>query len=241
VPLNLADLATSVLAAPCPVVMIDACAILDIVRAASPSRETPSSVIVSAKRLENAAQAMPRRVWLIVTSTVRVEVDDNLASTVRELQHALQGFEKHLERIESAAESIIPLYRSSGPQQEAQRARLSDELRARVASLLDACHTLDDGDPSSLARARDRSIAKRPPAHKKESRKDCEMLEHYLALTASLRAGGMTHQKVLFVTSNKVDFDLGAEKAALRDELTLTGLTLLPTLDNAWGILGLPS
>lgn len=233
---DLSALVGSIVREPAPVMLLDACAVLDVVRAAFPSRKSSSNIIVSAKRLANATRAAPRAAWLVATATVFYEVREHLGPTVEELRRELRRHEGEAARLDEAAQAIVPGYQPAGHLLAAQRAKLPDELRDRVNDLLGACVELDDTNADCLDRARSRSRAKLPPAHKKESRKDCEMYEHYLTLASSLQAASVTGKRV-FVSSNTEDFDL--EKEILVRELVARDLKWLPDVHAAAGFLRL--
>lgn len=93
---DLSTLADAVLANPAPVVLLDACTVLDIVRAAFPARPSSSDIIVDAKRLDMAT------VRLVFVSSNTEDFDVKQASLEAELRahelkwlpdlHAAAGF-----------------------------------------------------------------------------------------------------------------------------------------------------
>lgn len=229
----LADLTRDLLAAPRPVLFLDACAVIDVVRFARPDREVPVGVVEAAQRLVSASRA--GRVALVGSELLKIEVDDHLDEERR-------GAAKELARASARMAVILagvdirvgPGNASAWWAVERNLLMLPDELARLVHDLMREV-TLVRDDPACIEHARIRAVCHYPPSHKKESRKDCEVFEHCLDLSRRLARHGHPHPRVL-VTSNKTDFDPGL----LKEDLLANQVKLVSTLFDAWGAIGRP-
>ncbi len=199
-------MAARILARPAPLVLLDACAVLDLIRTGLPERKQHPRGVADARSLVSAARATPRRVWLVATETVRLEVAEHRGPTVDEVRRDSTRLEERINSTEALMGRIFPGPPAGWTQWFDLLAKLPAELGARVDELLDAAETLRDDDRVCRDLAHIRAVCKYPPSHKKESRKDCEMYEHYRALVRRLRSGSFVG-KVAFATSNTEDFD----------------------------------
>lgn len=222
--------------APAPVALLDACALLDVLRVALlRDKPPPSTVVADARRFTNAAHCEPPQVWLIITETARHEISEHLNGVERETLADLTKLDGHVSRVLDALDLFFPNTRLFWNLPGQHLPQLATELRKLVEDVVSASVVLADDDATCIECARIRSTIKHPPAHKKESRKDCEMFEHYLALLRAIRRSGCTSRAV-FVTSKSVDFD----HAVIRDELQHVGAEMVATLTHAHGLLGRP-
>ncbi len=112
--------------------------------------------------------------------------------------------------------------------------KLPHNLRVLAETLIAQVEILHD-DPVCIQDARIRAVLNRAPSHVKESRKDCEILEHALALSRRLEGAGHGLRRVL-VTSNTTDFNL----RELGREMSDAKLDLVFDLSDAHGCIGRP-
>jgi hypothetical protein len=236
VALSPANAAARVLAAPAPVVLLDACAIVDLVRMALPKRKIPAGVGDSARRLVSAARASPTRAWLVLTETVRSEVAEHTPRMLAEARSEAMRLDEEVLKTLDVLDLFFPGPRPMWNLQSALLQKLPRELELLVGEVVTASLLLSD-DAESIELARIRALLKYPPAHVpgKESRKDCEMYEHYRAFVRVLRRSEPA-LKVVFATSNTADFD--HSQPHLEDELRERGIKLVPSLTDAWGYIG---
>ncbi len=216
-----------------PLVFLDTCAVIDVVRFASPERAIKLAVLEDTRRLVNAARR--RDVVLVGSELLALEIADNLN---REAEGASQNLERRADEMARVfagldlqiGGDVLAVWSGLRPRLQ----QLPDELRRLSDALLSESSLVHD-DRECIERARVRAVLKFAPSHRKESRKDCEIFEHALALSKKLKDGGHTRRRV-FATSNFTDFDPGL----LRDQLDDAGLDLVPSLSDAYKLIGRP-
>lgn len=221
-------------AKPVPVLFLDACAVVDLVRFGRENRDKIKlRVLEDAQRLIGASQRGAVR--LVGLELLALEVDDHLAT---EVQLTLSDFDKITKRLTLALEGldlrIGPGSAAAWSGLGASLLTLPYNLRVLAETLMAQVELLHD-DPVCIELARIRAVLKFAPSHKKESRKDCEIFEHALALSRQLKHADYAFQRVL-VTSNTNDF----ERRALEHELMDAGLELASSFADAYGLIGRP-
>lgn len=200
-PESLAALATRVAAQPAPVVLLDACSLLDVVRA--PIRdEIPSGVVEAAVGLDAAAHAGPRGAWFVIATQAQEEFTQHIDTVAEDVTDKIAGIERRLGAIYSISQVLpvgtMPLARPTALNLPRQLRDLAEGILARAAIL--------ERDDDCRLRATDR-VAKgvAPSARGKQEYKDCEILEHYLGFAHALRRLGFA-PALIFVTSNTKDY-----------------------------------
>jgi hypothetical protein len=180
---------------PAPVVFLDSCILLDVVRA--PRRNKASEVRVAQQFLASANKA-PKTLYLVVGSPTQTEWSDHIGETVDDCTAAVDSCNAvasicgHM-----TLPAVAPL--------PAGVLGLPALLRQLSADLLVAAVALDH-DAAALGRAIDRVIAARVPAKPGgKGAKDAVILEHAVEMTTQLRKAGFTGSCV-FVSSNTKDF-----------------------------------
>jgi hypothetical protein len=180
---------------PAPVVFLDSCVLLDVVRA--PRRNKPDEVRVARQFLASANKA-PKALYLVVGSPTQTEWGDHIGETVDDCTAAVDSCNAvaaicgHM-----ALPAVAPLPTAV--------LGLPTLLRQLSADLLAAAVALDH-DAAALGRAIDRVIAARIPAKPGgKGAKDAVILEHAVEMTTQLRNAGFTGSCV-FVSSNTKDF-----------------------------------
>ena len=221
----IADIIHDITANPAPVLFLDTCILLDVVRA--PLRSKPDEVRF-AQLFLTSVQKNPKTIHLLVPSLVQPEWDTHILERVNECTTAVNACNAvaaicgHLALPEVAA---LP----------AGVLKMPALLRQLSTDLLAACVTIDnqrpntqlrirafcpgtfaflavfrvvvDNDGLALARAVDRIIAYRHPVKQPHSKgaKDSVILEHAVETTAQLRNAGFA-EICIFVSSNTGDF-----------------------------------
>lgn len=191
-----------IVASPAPVIFLDTCALLDIIRA--PQREEIQNKIVSVSSdFILKATANPKEIWMVITTLVNAEWHDHFPKIEEELIKHIKHIDRNLVDLRIVANELLSI-NTINPGRFAEL-KLPELLRMRTQSLLDAAVILEEND-DCIRRARQRLVMGKPPAKKgKQEYKDCEIIEHYLAFCRELCNNGF-QEKCVFVSSNKNDF-----------------------------------
>jgi hypothetical protein len=197
---TIAGAAAQVLAAGIPVLFLDTCSILDVIRA--PARNL-THCVEAATELLGMATAAPPTCSLVVGSFVPKEWSDH----EQEVLDLLNG---HLDRMQAQAAHFHGLCTHLGltigfshPQYPASGLAL--RLHDLSHQLLQTCLVLDR-ESVTMARAFERvAVTRRRPCRKGGELKDCTIFEECLEVCRQLGAGGFT-RKMVFCTSNTEDY-----------------------------------
>lgn len=213
-PETIARLVDLIIHDPAPVVLLDTCALLDVIRV--PHRdELQLDSIEAALSLERRAQTVPRGAWLIAAELVETEWANSCSSVVEESRREIAKLERRLDKLRSVAKHVLPL-EVIGPL-DLGRLQVEEFLKTAAQALIRMASIVTP-DPDSVMRARTRvTTGVAPAARGRQEYKDCEIFEHYLSLGRALRAAGF-HPDLFFVSSNTKDYgspkELPAEVAA---------------------------
>ena len=205
--LNLNGVVNRILAAPAPVLCLDTCALLDIIRVPIRFRENKISVnvITTAFELISKASTNPPDLWILILELVEKEWLEN-ASTVHtdlekhlnSLHYALDHFSKALDRIETDTLFDKTDLRSFD---------IDHKLYSLSEKFLKSSIIMENDDNCKI-KAMDRVSIDAAPAGSKQGKneaKDCMIIEHYLCLCKKLRNNAFA-EKCLFVSSNTQDY-----------------------------------
>jgi hypothetical protein len=221
------DLCEEILGAPAPVVMLDACATLDIIRA--PLRENvPPGVIVAARNLVVKATATPKTAWIVASQTVIGEWERHRAPVEKTVGDHLGQLDRNARLVQLVAADVLP----SGAVSHAALRGLGLEaaLVQTAQNLIDAAEVLGMDDHAELRAGRRVQFGRPPSSKGKSEYSDCLIFEHYLELSRRLEAGGFRHPRYL-VTSNTRDYGSPtARDNSLLAELTPAGLRYVTDL-----------
>ena len=189
---SLAQAEASLLAAARPVLFLDTCALLDIVRA--PLRDLTLTVqaAIELKTLVNAGT-----VRLFVQDIVPTEWQNNLAAARRDGEDGVRAFTAAWQIASDLAQPAPPL-------PVLAPGNLIDDLEQLSRDLLTASDELER-DHDGMSWAIDRVAAKEKPSSTKGTVKDCNILGHALRLSTLLLVAGYPRSRVL-VSSNRTDF-----------------------------------
>lgn len=197
---SFADAVAQISAANVPVLFLDTCILLDVVRA--PARGL-AKVVESASELVIRATLAPPQCRLVVGSFVPDEWSAHESDVLGLL-------EKHLEAMDRQAAHFhglcthLGIMVSFGPPDYA-RSALAAKLHDLSRNLL-ALSLVLDRDPVAMARAYDRvAVSKRRPCRRGGELKDCQIFEECLEVGRQLRAVGFS-RKLVFCTSNTEDY-----------------------------------
>lgn len=218
-----------------PVLCVDTCAVLDLMR--DPTREAALPRIRKAG-LDLVDLAEQGGLAILLADQVALEFAANEADVREEASRALRKLRQQVERIDKLA----GVY---GAQGAAEMGHLDDHVeraRAVVGRLMDvAIRVTPSNDIPGKAMVRVNE-ARAPAAKGKESFKDCVVFETYLEAGAQLRAGGC-QSPIVFVSFNpKEYFDPGSGsvlKADIAHDLATLDMGFAVSMEHAKNALGL--
>lgn len=192
---DVAAAAAQIKRAVAPVIFLDTCVLLDVVRA--PRRNAPGNVEAATELLRGATRNPPT-VYLVIGCPTPTEWHTHIDEVVQECENAVNSVDAV-----SACCAFVGLS-ALGPL-PADLPTLPDRLKALSKSLLDASILLDK-DSEALSRAMDRIISAVKPARRGgQGAKDAAILEHAVSLVDALLVGGFAGSRA-FVSSNTDDF-----------------------------------
>ena len=189
-----------------PVLFLDTCVLLDIVRLAIDRRFQRGEAEAAKKLWEVAAGANPSCL-LVVASLISKEWEDNVE---KERKNGIEHIAKIDHQLNCFHEACLGLGVDVGqPKVRYADLGLVENLVELSKQLLDTAVRLDR-DEGCRSRASDRAIERIPPALLKSELKDCIIIEEYLAVCRELKPLGHRKRRV-FCTSNKADYCLDSE------------------------------
>lgn len=192
-------------AAALPVLFIDTCSLLDVIRA--PARpDQLKGCVRGATELHRFATGSPLSCRLVVASQVPDEWNQHANAEATVLRKHLAKLDESIADFHAACELLgLPAFASS----VYSNIRLPEHLFLLSQRLLDTALHLDAQDNTdirALRRAKDRI----PPSKRGGEVKDCIILEECLEVATGLRAAGFT-RRIVFCTSNTDDYCEGTQ------------------------------
>ena len=188
-----------ILAADTPVLCLDTCSMLDLIRA--PARDTGVSSIEAAVFLLKKAEANPKEVTIVIMQQVSDEVH-------RHMEHIKVEVNRALEKIDLSNERVAALHQVVGiaPPAVERFATLDYAGSAEniIGRLNNAAIIIDDQRFDQVAHRRMRN-ALRPASQGKNSFADCIIFTAFVELAKRSRAEGFEKDLIL-LTSNTTDF-----------------------------------
>jgi hypothetical protein len=233
---SIADAVQDLAVTPRPVVCLDTCIFLDILRCIK--RDKTEIVEHIRKILETIATA-PDRLQTVITSLIRIEWMQNYPDVlIKETRQELSDLDKRISRVHATWNSLGSPLPNRAPRYH--EPSLPENLKNLAESLLSNSMELAE-DSDCIGRALDRVKSKTRPS-KGGAIKDSIHLEHFLELSRRLAARGFTEPRV-FVSSNTSDFSLDSKADILHPELvsdlSAAGLEFFPSLGPALHHVGL--
>lgn len=190
-----------------PVLCLDTCSVLDVVR--DPYRDTsqPHDAVAAAALLQ-ALRVGPRVVGLLADQ-VRVELGSHFADVVAEAQRGLQKLSAHVARVDGLVSAFGATVTTDLSPWNPHVANASNAVQQLIqASAIVAQST------AAQNRAFSRVMHARAPARKgKDSLQDCVVLETYLEVVDELRRHGLL-APVVFLSSNTNDYSESSTRRA---------------------------
>jgi hypothetical protein len=217
-----------------PILRIDTCSLLDIMR--DPRRESvrPHDA-VAAHILVEAAES--KRLTMLVAPQVIAELGDNRVKVKDETTAALIKLRELVDRVDR----VVAAFSAGGKMDTGHLAGHVDRAGALVDHWLGAAFPIAEGREIP-ARAWDRVRMARTPSRKsRENMKDCTVIETYLDFVSAFRSAGGT-AKAVFLSSNAKDYveeDGVTLKGDLAAEFAQLGLDFQPNIAAAKHSLGL--
>jgi len=210
-----AEFARRVITAPAPVLLVDTCALLDLMR--DPGRDTFSSDNVrAAHRLLGKVEERPRSLWLPIVRQVVLELNENKQPVKTEAENAIKKLQETIERVQS-------LFAAHGIVTSAINPKLADaQFPETTASMVEkfVSSALHITTPRGAERSAFSRIAQNTaPSKKGKQAKDCLVFESYLMVATQLRAGGFGGS-IVFLTTNKNDYSHMPNAAVPHPDLT---------------------
>jgi hypothetical protein len=184
-----------------PVLILDTCAILDLVRlpvrTSDPARL--KSVLMAIQKILRLAKLNPLAIYMVIPPLVRDEWRDNISTVSSELKAHFEKLNRMIETANVTNDCILKAGRVS----PISGIQLHDKLLEICKGIFGYAIQLKPEEKTTL-RASDRASRYIPPASK-GAIKDCIIYEHALALISKLRERGIL-TKTVFLTSNINDF-----------------------------------
>lgn len=216
-PLNLPVLAASGV----PMLCIDTCSLLDIMRDPTHDHVLPDQLQAAHDLVLALEQG---RFHCLVADQVGLEFNSLDADVQTAAEQALDKLVATVDRINS----IHALFAPGVPVSLGHLKSHVAAARAVVGRWILASHTVVRS-ADALGRAFDRVNLNRPPAKRgKDSSKDCVIFETYLEIAADLRAAGLAAPMV-FLSSNTKEY--GAP--AIAAEISAVGMSYAPNMTTA--------
>lgn len=182
-----------------PILCIDTCSLLDVVRDLTRTTLNPSDAKAGIALL--AAAEAGTHLVVLMASQVRIELVSNRAEVEQEAEDKLSKLNSQMQRMHE----VVTLFGVHGAVQlqhfqgHTLRAGLVLDRWTQIARTV----PVDDG---VAVRALSRVNAARAPARKgKESMKDCVIVETYIEASQQLRSAGLT-SPIVFASSNTKEY-----------------------------------
>jgi hypothetical protein len=197
---SIADAVAQVQAAGLPVLFVDTCSLVDVIRTPLRPTELPGC-IEAASELLDLVTAQPLRCILITASFVPGEWLAHAGHVADDLRAYFAQIDEEASRLHGfcGLVGITPPF----PKPEYSMLPLADRLHDLSRRLLNSALRLDQ-DHDCIIRAHGRASMYRPPSTKGEV-KDSTIIEECLEVSRRLQATGFP-RKLLFCTSNKRDY-----------------------------------
>ncbi|MBD1878197.1 PIN domain-containing protein [Coleofasciculus sp. FACHB-T130] len=231
-PVTILDAAQYIAVSPAPVVLIDTCTVLDVIRA--PQRES-THIISAASNMTSRASVNPKQLWVVATELIDNEWKDNCQKVEDELTVHIKKIDSQHSNLRIAATYFHPV--NLVKPLTLGGLKLPMHLRRVAQSLLDSAVLIAD-DGNYIIRARNRVRRGEPPAQKgKQEYKDCEIIEHYLAFCKELRDKGF-REKCVFTSSNTQDYCDSKKKLhlSLQTDFDALGLEYARDIAHAYSL-----
>lgn len=197
---TLIELTNQINAHPTPLLFLDTCAILDLIRV--PYRDgLPLDMIDATKRLLLKATSQPPQLWVVVADQVETEWRKHQTKASEDLRKEIEDCQAKLTRFSKVIQKVL----STTCLTHLTQFSLETHLANLSKDVLDVSLKIAE-DKNLEGRVLARVRACLAPAKKgKGEVEDCVIIEHYLEVCQRLRDTGCS-QPVIFVSSNVNDY-----------------------------------
>lgn len=182
-----------------PVLCVDTCTVLDVVRDVTRESVTPADVNAGLALLALAEGGSGLTV--LMAEQVTLEIAGNVVNVEQEAQAALEKFLSQAQRIHEVAGA----YGAQGPLRVRHLVGHVSRARPVLDRWLQVAQVVPHNDGVSSRAFRRVNVPRTPARRGKESMKDCVIVEAYIETANQLRAAGMTAPMV-FVSSNTKEY-----------------------------------
>ncbi len=222
------DLAAQIAKADVPVLLLDTCTILDVVRAPLLDHLGIHDIEAVHTLISRATGSSPG-VSMVITEQVHQEFREHIDAVETETRY---GIKKASDRFAGILKRMQELSTKDYIPDSVDLCSLGFPQRGRYLAeqIVDTSSTLTD-HADEVLKAYDRVKRGKPPATRaKQSVKDCMIAESYLRLAATLHTGGFSWNMV-FATSNTKDYEQGHSSLhpELRTEFCSASLEYSPS------------
>ena len=228
-PISYADAFSLIWEKPAPIIYLDTCILLDIVR--SPIRDNiDSNSAKLAKSLMARSNPNQRTLWLVTSATVEKEWQENIVGVLEETKREVIKLELRRRHFFAAVKSVAYIDYQDGQLERNDILHLLADLKSIAESLLNSCLVIVPED-EHLVSAMNRVKHYVPPASRgKEASKDCEVYELFLGLCKDLQ-NSSAENKFVFLSSNTKDYGR-SNSGGVQPELSKLGAKYATSL--AW-------
>lgn len=221
------NVVAKIVATDTPVLFLDTCSLLDIVRV--PVRQQASIQDIEAIHLLLArAEATPSTLSIIVDEQVHREITDHLNDVTEETKRDLK---KKTENLQGVLERMAALAPNDSIPTAIDLLALDFPQRGKdIANrFLTRCLLVEDSDQETLKAVARVQKATPPATRAKQSVKDCVIVETYIRVAAEMNGGGFERNKV-FLSSNTKDYhqEHSSLHPSLRSEFNTVSLEFSP-------------
>jgi hypothetical protein len=196
---TIAEVAGQIIAADLPVIFLDSCILLDVIRAI---KRRYTNHVEQAVRLVAFATAAPRKCMVAISHIVQHEWNENELNLRDEATRHLREMQEYSGHFHDACDAL----NIARPFGKAAYSALSvaDRLHDLSRQLRD-CSVIIDHDDACSGRAMQRVMRNIPPSRQGGEAKDCGIIEECLAVSRQLHRAGFGRKRV-FCTSNVNDY-----------------------------------
>ena len=221
------ELAAEITRADVPVLLLDTCTILDVVRAPIRDQLRTHDIHAVHTLIGRATGAQPTVIF-VITAQVLQEFREHIDEVETETGDALEKTSDRLVAILRRMQAMSPDDRIPGAVELASLG-FPERGRQLAAQIVQSSSVLDDHPDDILNAYRRVRLATPPATRARQSVKDCHITESFLRLAANLRSAGFSRNMV-FTSSNTKDYqqDHPSLHPALRTEFDSACLEYSP-------------
>lgn len=214
IPKTIETLSREILASPAPLLLLDTCSVLDIIRTAGDTR-CRAGFIAGASEMIRMASKSPPGLWIVAAELVLSEWNDNCERVELDTRKRIIELDQNVKAL-----TEVLNYLGSVPPEGASNFSeyaIESRLKGVAVNLLGVATVLQGDDGCSVLANRRAIMGWAPASRGKNASKDCMIIEHYISLCRELREAGFC-SKCVFVSSNVNDYGKGGRPLSPLDE-----------------------